>query len=197
MALILILTLALSQSPLRRALTALQQGLAEIQRMASRLRADTSTPDFPPHSTRGAGVNPVATQALINLTLGANDPNGSGHGPLPLHAQVRHFDPDRHRAGLAEDVAALVEKITPEGVTLTLVNTHPFEYRNAIVQGGGYGEHQVASVVVGGQSVAVDAPYFSVRLAPGAGETLTIQLRRYANQPTLAFPWDRGWMIRK
>ena len=71
-------------------------------------------------------MNPVATEALINLTLGANDPNGSGHGPLPLHAQVRHFDPDRHRAGLAEDVAALVEKITPEGVTLTLVNTHPF-----------------------------------------------------------------------
>jgi hypothetical protein len=45
---------------------------------------------------------------------------------------------------------------------------------------------------VGGQSFAVNAPYFNVRLAPGAGETLTIQLRRYANQPTLAFPWDRG-----
>ena len=75
-------------------------------------------------------MNPVATEALINLTLGANDPNGSGHGPLPLHAQVRHFDPDRRRAGLAEDVAALVEKITPEGVTLTLVNTHPVPLSN-------------------------------------------------------------------
>jgi len=30
-----------------------------------------------------------------------------------------------------------------------------------------------------------------------AGETLTINLRRYANQPTLAFPWDRGWMVKK
>ena len=117
-------------------LTALQQGLSEIQRAASRLRADTSTPDFPPHSTRGAGVNPVATEALINLTLGANDPNGSGHGPLPLHAQVRHFDPERRRAGLAEDVAALVEKITAEGVTLTLVNTHPFAAPNGDNPGG-------------------------------------------------------------
>ena len=166
------------------ALTALQQELTLIQRAAARLRADTSTADFPPHHTRGSGVNPVETEALVNLTLGANDPNGSGHGPLPLHAQVRHFDPDRRRAGLAEDVAALVEKMTPEGITLTLVNTHPFEYRNAIVQGGGYGEHQVVSVVVGGQSFAVDAASLGVRLAPGAGETLTIQLRRYANQPT-------------
>lgn len=136
-------------------------------------------------------MNPVATEALINLTLGANDPNGSGHGPLPLHAQVRHFDPDRRRAGLAEDVAALVEKITAEGVTLTLVNTHPFAARTAIVQAGGYGEHHVTSVTVGGRTIAVDAPNVTVRLAPGAGGTLTLQLRRYAHQPTLAFPWER------
>jgi hypothetical protein len=178
-------------------LSALQQGLSDIQRAASRLRADTSTPDFPPHSTRGAGVNPVATEALINLTLGANDPNGSGHGPLPLHAQVRHFDPERRRAGLAQDVAALVEKISVEGVTLSLVNTHPFAYRTAIIQAGGYGEHHVSSVGVGGRTFPVEAPYFSVRLAPGAGDTLTLTLRRYAYQPTLAFPWDRGWMFRK
>jgi hypothetical protein len=178
-------------------LSALQQGLSDIQRAAARLRADTSTPDFPPHSTRGAGVNPVATEALINLTLGANDPNGSGHGPLPLHAQVRHFDPERRRAGLAQDVAALVEKISVEGVTLTLVNTHPFAYRTAIIQAGGYGEHHVSSVGVGGRTFPVEAPYFSVRLAPGAGDTLTLTLRRYAYQPTLAFPWDRGWMFRK
>jgi hypothetical protein len=176
-------------------LSALQQGLSDIQRAGARLRADTSTPDFPPHSTRGAGVNPVATEALINLTLGANDPNGSGHGPLPLHAQVRHFDPDRRRAGLADDVAALVEKISPEGVTLTLVNTHPLAYRTAVVQAGGYGEHHVTSVVAGGRTFQVDAPHFTVRLSPGAGETLIINLRRYAHQPTLAFPWNRGSMI--
>lgn len=171
--------------------------LSEIQRAATRLRADKSTPDFPPHSTRGAGANPVATEALINLTLGANDPNGSGHGPLPLHAQVRHFDPERRRAGLAKDAAALVEKINADGVTLTLVNIHPFAYRTAIIQAGGYGEHHVSSVMVGGRMFSVDAPYFTVRLAPSGGDTLTINLQRYAHQPTLAFPWDRGWMITK
>jgi hypothetical protein len=176
--------------------TAFQQGMEEIRRAAARLRADTSTPDFPPHSTRGSGNNPVSTTALINLTLGGNDPNGSGHGPLPLHTQLRYFDPDRRRAGLPPDVAALVERIRPEGVVLTLVNTSPIDFRTVTVQAGGYGEHQFTAVTIGDRTFSADAPYFSVRLAPGAGETLTIGMQRYAHQPTLAFPWDRGWMVK-
>jgi hypothetical protein len=35
----------------------------------------------------------------------------------------------------------------------------------------------------------VDHPHFTVRLAPGAGTRLTLRLKRYANQPTFAFPW--------
>ena len=178
-------------------LSAFQQGLAEIQRAASRLGADTSTPDFPPHHTRGSGVNPVATEALVNLTLGANDPNGSGHGPLPLHAQVRHFDPERRRAGLPDDVAALVERIQPESVTLTLVNVNPLQPRTVTVQMGGYAEHRATSVAAGDRTFPIDAPHFTVRLAPGAGETLIIQVQRYAQQPTLAFPWGRGAENRK
>lgn len=178
-------------------LAALQQGLEEIRRAAARLRADTSTYEFPPHSTRGSGANPVATTALINLTLGGNDPGGSGHGPLPLHTQVRHFDPDERRAGLPQDVAALVQRIRPEGVTMTLVNTSPFHYRTVTVQMGAYGEHHCRSVTIGERTFPVDAPYFSVRLAPGAGETLSIEMQRYAHQPTLAFPWDRAWMVKK
>jgi hypothetical protein len=178
-------------------LTALQQGLAEIQRAASRLRADTSTADFPPHHTRGSGANPVATEALVNLTLGANDPNGSGHGPLPLHAQVRHFDPERRRAGLPQDVAALVERIRPESITLTLVNVNPLQPHTVTVQTGAYAEHKATSVVAGDRTFPIDASHFTVRLAAGSGETLTINVQRYVNQPTLAFPWDRGWMLRK
>jgi hypothetical protein len=178
-------------------LTAFQQGMEEIRRAAARLRSDTSTPDFPPHSTRGSGNNPVSTTALIELTLGGNDPNGSGHGPLPLHTQVRHFDPERRRAGLPLDVAALVERIRPEGVTLTLVNTSPWYFRTVTVQAGGYGEHQFTTVAIGDRTFPVDAPYFTIRLAPGAGESLTLGMQRYAHQPTLAFPWDRGWMVKQ
>jgi hypothetical protein len=177
-------------------LTAFQQGMEEIRRAAARLRADTSTPDFPPHATRGAGNNPVSTTALINLTLGGNDPNGSGHGPLPLHTQLRHFDPERRRAGLPLDVSALVERIRQDGVTLTLVNTNAVHPRSVTIQAGGYGEHHFTEVSVGGRTFPIDAPYFTVRLAPGAGDTFTIGMQRYAHQPTLAFPWDRAWMVK-
>jgi hypothetical protein len=123
--------------------------------------------------------------------MGGPDPGGSTHGPLPLNVQVRHFDPERRRAGLPEDVAALVEQITADAVTLTLVNINPVQGRTVTIQMGAYGEHTATTVTAGAQSARVDASSFDVRLAPGAGETLTIGLRRYVNQPTLAFPWDR------
>ncbi|MDB5457521.1 MAG: hypothetical protein JWP92_3106, partial [Caulobacter sp.] len=93
-------------------LKALQAGLEEVRVAGDRIRKDDSTIGFPPDDTRWSDSNPVATEALINLTLGAADPGGSGHGPLALHAQVRHFDPAARRAGLPPDVAALVSKIT-------------------------------------------------------------------------------------
>jgi hypothetical protein len=40
-----------------------------------------------------------------------------------LRSQVRYFDPERRRAGLAEDVAALVEKIDANGIVMTIVDT--------------------------------------------------------------------------
>jgi hypothetical protein len=172
-------------------LQAFQHGLDEVRLAAERIRKDDSSFGYPVDDTRWADNNPVATTALVNLTLGANDPGGSGHGPLPLHAQVRHFDPENHRAGLPKDVAALVEKVTPQGIVLTLVNTNPLEPRTVVVQMGGYGEHQATSVEVGGNVQKVDASSLTVRLAPGAGQTMKIGMKRYAYQPTLAFPWDR------
>jgi len=56
--------------------------------------------------------------------------------------------------------------------------------------------HRCTRVSVGDRTFAVDAPYFNVRLEPGAGETPTITQKRRANQPTPALPWDRIWMVR-
>jgi hypothetical protein len=162
--------------------------LAEFERMRRRvkgLREDAATPD-----TRGSDhpqqFNPVVTSALVNLTLGGNDPGTSGN---ILHSRVRYFDPERGRAGLPDDVAALVEKIGAGEIVLTLVNTNPVQARALIVQTGAYGEHQCDSVTAGRQTVAVSAPYFRVRLEPGAGESLTVKMKRYANQPVLRMPW--------
>ena len=91
-------------------LEALQQERQDVARTAERTSKKAS----------GYGASPVAFESLANLTLGAANLYGSGD---VLRSQVRYFDPDRRRAGLAEDVAALVEKIEPDSVTLTLVNT--------------------------------------------------------------------------
>ena len=160
-------------------LEALQQEQQDVRRTAERTSKKAS----------GYGASPVAFESLANLTLGAANLYGSGD---VLRSQVRYFDPDRSRAGLAEDVAALVEKIEPDSVTLTLVNTSQTASRRLIVQMGAYGEHQATSVRRGDQTVPLNASHFEVQLAAGAGETLVIGIKRLANDPTLRFPWEPG-----
>lgn len=170
---------------------ALQADIEEIRVASEAIRNDDSTIGTPPDDTRWANNNPVATTALINLTMGAADPDGSGHGPLPLHAQLRYFDPVARRAGLPLDVAALVERITPDGVVVTLVNINPIEPRVVTVQTGAYAEHRATNVRWSGGEQRMQATSFELRLAPGAGTRLTIGLERYAAPPTLRFPWDQ------
>ena len=159
---------------------ALQEELQRSAQTASRIR-DQRT---------GYGPSPVAFEALANLTLGSANLYGSGD---VLRSQVRYFDSERRRAGLTDDVAALVERITPDGITLMLANTSALHMRRVLVQMGAYGEHQAVSVTAGGVTLQVNAPFFEVRLGPGVAERLAVAMRRDANDPTLAFPWDRGW----
>jgi hypothetical protein len=151
------------------------------------MRQDVRTADTRP-SDGAQPFSPVTTDTLVNLMLGGNDPGKDGN---ILHSRLRYFDPERRRAGLPEDVAALVEKITPRDVVLTLVNTNPVHPRQLVVQTGAFAEHQCVSVELGGNKTVVDAPQFTVRMGPGTGATMTIAMKRYANQPTASFPWDR------
>ena len=172
---------------------ALAGDFATIRQKIAGMRADTTTRDTR-LSDDPMRYNPATVRNLVQLMLGGL------HQVFPgalLHARVRYFDPDNRRAGVPQDVAALVEKLTADETTLTLVNVNQTEARTVIVQGGSYGEHQCISVEVNGKRVAVDDACFSVRLEPGAGQRLVIQMKRYANQPTLAHPWDRGWWLEK
>lgn len=54
--------------------------------------------------------------------------------------------------------------------------------------GGAYGEHLITKAA----ELWVDAPFFEVDLAPGAGTTLEISMKRYAGRPRYAFSWDRS-----
>jgi len=166
---------------------ALQRDFDVIRRKVASQRADASTPD-----TRLADdpmqYNPATVETLVNLMLGGLHP---GHQGSPLHCRLRYFDPVARRAGLPEDVAALVEKLSAEETVLTLVNVNPSEAREVVVQGGAYAEHQFAGVEAGEKSIPIDRSSFTVRLAPGAGQRLTARMQRYANAPTLWAPWDR------
>ena len=168
---------------------ALGKAMEDVRVGAEHIRDDDTTIGFPPDATRWEGSNAVSTTALINLTMGANDPGGSGHGPEMLHANLRYFNPAARRAGLPQDVAALVTAIGADSVTVTLVNVNPINDRIVTVQMGAYAENSATDVTVAGHKFPIGAPSFDVRLAPGAGTTLTIGIKRYVNQPTLRFPW--------
>jgi hypothetical protein len=104
---------------------------------------------------------------------------------------VRYFDPARKRAGVPEDVAGLVERLTADEVTLMLVNVNQLEERTVTIQAGGYGEHQFQAVTIDEQTRPLDDVCATVRLGPGSGTRVTFKMNRYANAPTMLHPWDR------
>ena len=76
-------------------------------------------------------------------------------------------------------------------MTVQLVNLDPVTERTVIVQGGAYAEHQDPTVGRDGEdgATSIDHSHFAVRLAPLSGARLVVGMQRYANQPTLSFPW--------
>lgn len=156
-------------------------------------------------------LNPVTTEALVQLTLGA--PQIIYNGGL-LHAQVRYFDVDRRRPGLPLDVAALVEKIEADHIVVRLVNLSVFGARTLILQAGAFGEHQFISATYeqriseypgiqgpGGyaapprqtetRTLPVDDSLLRVELPPASEIALTLTVSRFVNTPSYRLPWDR------
>jgi hypothetical protein len=164
---------------------ALRADLERLRKRVQGFRNDTTTPD-----TRLADdplrLNPASVESMIELAMGGLPPKNRGK---LLFARLRYFDPVRRRAGLPEDVAALIEKMSDDETVVTLVNTSPLAQRDVIVQGGSYGEHDIVAVQAGGEQVKVGGPSFRVRLSPGAGTRLTLTMRRYVNPPTLNSPF--------
>ena len=165
----------------------LHNDFARVRAQVAGMRADETTPDTR-LSDDPMRFNPASIRSLNELMLGAIHPTNNG---LTLHCRLRYFDPAERRAGVPEDVAALIDKMTHDEVAVTLVNVNHLDSRTVVVQAGGYAEHQFISVTNGGSKVRIDDSSFSVRLAPGSGSRLTLKMKRYVNQPTMTFPWDR------
>ncbi|RIK36363.1 MAG: hypothetical protein DCC55_27475, partial [Chloroflexi bacterium] len=151
--------------------------------------------------------NPVITEALVQLTLGA--PQIIYNGGL-LHCALRYFDARRQRPGLPQDVAALVEEVGAAHARVRLVNLSPFTPRELILQAGGFGEHQFLSVrydvrtsdypgshheyappplQTTTESQPVNDRYLQLLLPPATEIILELEVARYTNQPLYTPPW--------
>ena len=162
-------------------LEALQRDIENIRSRTAGIRADDSI-DYERTSDYPQRFNPASTTALTELMLGSNHPGRSGN---ILHARLLYYDPERSRPGLPDQVGALVDKIEPGGVRVRLVNLDPVEARRVVIQAGAYGEHKFTKVASGGAAVEVGGERIEVRLAPGAGGVLNIDMELFANQPRL------------
>ena len=166
--------------------SALRRDLAEVRKRTLAMRDDPTTPD-----TRLADdpyrYNPASVDALLHLTAGGIHP---GRGGNILCARLRYFDPFRRRAGLPDDVAALVTKLTDDETEVTLVNVNQLADRTVIVQAGAYGEHQFQAIVRQDSKTETNTTHLRVKLGPGAGEKLTLKMKRHVNPVTFDFPID-------
>ncbi len=153
-----------------------------------RLAADNSDPETREcyHFQR---LNPVVPEALIQMAMGT--PAAIYNGGM-LQAHVRYFDPTLRRAGLPQHVAALVDKVGADGVSLTLVNTDPVAGCPVLLQAGSFGEHCFTSARLeggdGDAEVAVDDRHLQVELGPAAQVHLHLGLRRFAGRPSYDLP---------
>jgi hypothetical protein len=177
--------------------TALRKDLARVAEMAKAEREDTTTADTRLADAR-LEFNPASVASLMQTMMGALhigrppwSPTTANAGGSPLYARLRYFDADARRAGVPEDVAALIDAMTADETAVTLVNLSPTQSRSVTIQGGGYGEHRIKSAAIDGKTEAVNASAFTIKLAPGAGARVVLAMDRYVNPPTLKFPWDR------
>jgi len=164
---------------------ALQRDFEQVRRRMEQVHNDTTTPDTR-LSDDPLPYNPAITGALMQLMLGGLPTRFA----QPIHCRLRYFDPARQRAGIPEDVAALVEELGAEHTVVSLVNLSPVEARRVVVQAGAYAEHQFTGIECEGKDFTIDASQATFMLSPGAGSRIKLRMRRYANPPTFAFPWD-------
>ena len=187
----------------------LQAALAQVYRRLEQIRQDRTDP-CANHIHWWQELNPVTTEALVQLTLGA--PQLIYNGGLLL-APLRYFDAQRRRPGLPSDVAALVEQVEPQQVAVRLVNLSGVESRRLVIQAGSLGEHRFTHVTftkrqneypgrvgdyaapdlkIGAEQVEVAGSHFAVILPPGTQIRLEIGLERNAGSPSYRFPWEPG-----
>ena len=167
-----------------------RRSLGDVHARVRLAVADSTTPD-----TRLVDdpmpINPIQADTLTSLNQLMVGGIYMYARSIVAYTRLRYFDADQRRSGIPDDVAALVEGMSDDTVTVSLINVNPLQPRTVVVQGGAFGEHQIIAVHHEDRRIPVEHSSFQVHLAPGTGTTLTLEQRRYANKPSYAFPWDR------
>jgi hypothetical protein len=89
----------------------------------------------------------------------------------PLHCRLRYFDLHARRAGLPSHLAALVEAMDADSVTVQLVNTSSTLEQTVVLQGGAYGEHALTSVTISDLNGASTGAATPIRADDGLGNS--------------------------
>jgi hypothetical protein len=172
----------------------LEEQYAEVRRRMDTIHKDHGDPEtWDVHHWQR--VNPVHTEALIQLTCGG--PQIIYHGGL-LHVRLRYFDMEKRRPGLPGNVAALVTEIDGDSTTVEMINTSPSFERRMVVQAGAFGEHSFTTAEIladndknqtMARTVSVDAQHVEIALPPGHSIRLRLGMCRYCNSPSYRQPF--------
>lgn len=163
----------------------LLESLEQVRRKAELRERDTRSADVT-LSEDPNGINPAEAWGLVQLMLGGL---ATRHVGVPWHCAVRYFDSERRRAGIPPGVASLVDHLSADEVGVQLVNLDPVHAKHLVLQSGAFAEHTIDSAAIDGERTEVGGNAMHVRLEPGAGARLLLRVRRFVNQPTVAFPW--------
>ncbi len=175
-------------------------------RLAQIRADDTDLPAGGAHIHLWQQIQPVTTEALVQLTMGC--PQVVYYGGM-LNARFRYHDAVRNRPGLPADTAALVDTVAPSRAAVTLVNLHPMESREVIIQAGGLSEHRFTTVafdtsesiypgvpgayapdptIVKTATTDINDTFFRVVLPPATRIRLDCETARYVNRPRYGSP---------
>ena len=153
-------------------------------------------------------LNPVVTEALVQLTWGA--PQVLYNGGLQ-QARVRYFDADARLPGLPPSVSALVSNVEPMNTLLQLINHDSVHARRVVVQAGAFAQDVISVARVkalagpwGGAETdytfeppesdvreqPVGSPWLYVDLPAASRISMSLALDRNAHPPSYTAPWD-------
>jgi len=180
---------------------------AQVRHRLARGRAYRGTDVGEPDIHLWQQCNPVATEALVQLTWGG--PQVIYNGGLQ-QARVRYFDAIRRRPGLPPSVAALVTSIDPDATVVELVNLNPARDNSLVVQAGAFAEHTIVSAryttctdtawlgslydygnkdpVVAEDHIDVRGPWLTVHLPAATRIRLTLAMTLRTRSPTYQPP---------